>query len=319
MSTGTLFWNQSISDFGAGWSNGKVETISMKGRNGCFNDDRKDLITGLPVSNSQSAPTSLEFWPSVGMALRRDGDLYVTDKGEGEGVASTDCVGGSRPVAESPDFLHRIVPGKCHGFPNINRGECIFHDSRCVQTLLDNIEPAGYGLLEYRSNTFQGKLKDNLFLSKFPGIGDGKLSRVEIRYHVEPSVQQNGFTSDFFPKSGGAITEGPGGELVLPRLQQGEVLVLRRVYEKPVNTTVISVLPRRGPAAGGITVLITGHNFGATPKADFGGKPCTDVKSIDADSFTCVTPDLGTRHHVTAVVSGSGGCFKGYGMDYRTF
>lgn len=390
LSTSTLFWNQSISDFGAGWTNGKVETITVKGRNGCFNDDRK------PVSNSQSTLTSLEFLPtgellvttggftnagisalgdarggvpsnplsgaivtcpatgtamkysnmnnpvkakiiggacrtyatglrsSVGMKYHTNGNLYATDNGAGKGymedngvgkgMSSTDCVGGMQPLENRPDKLHKIVPGKCHEHPNINRGECLFDDPQCVQPLLGKLVPSVNGVLEYRSNTFQGIFKSNLFLAKFAGMDDGGVIRVQL--NKAGTVKKNGFTEKFFPKSGLAITEGPRGEMVMPRLQQGEVLVLRPIYEAPAKTALISVLPRRCPAAGGSRVLITGHRFGMKPKATFGGIPCKNVKLIDADSFTCVTPALRSNSQVSVVVSGSAGVSSNRGTDF---
>ncbi len=59
---------------------------------------------------------------------------------------------------------------------------------------------------------------------------------------------------------------------------------------KPAGTFFIAVLPRKGPAAGGTRTLVSGHNFGKTPSATFGGVPCTEVKVVDEDSFTCVVP-----------------------------
>lgn len=394
VSTSTLFWKdyKLISDFGTGWTNGKVETITMAGRNGCFNNDRKDLITGLPVSNHDSAVNGLEFLPSgellisvggftnggisipgdlkggiasnplsgavvscpaegtamtysnlnnpvkskitggacktyatglrssFGMEYHTNGHLYATDNGPNKkfGEFSTNCVGGKKPDQTLPDKLFKVSPGKCHGYPNINRGECVFNDPKCVQPLIANLQSSTNGVLEYRSNTFQGKFKGNLFLSKYAThSGEGRLTRVQL--NGQGNVAENGLTQVFFPKSGLSITEGPRGEMIMPRVQKGHVLVLTPSYKAPAKTAVISVMPRRGPSTGGTTVLVTGHNFGTTPTATFGGKACTNVLSIDSGTFTCVTPALVAAAQVKVVVSGSGGVSSHSGTDYWAF
>lgn len=395
-STGTLFWQDQklFNDFGAGWTNGKVETITMASPTGCFKNDRADFITGLPVSNRVHSVNALEFLPSgelliavggftnagvstpgdklgglpgnplsgaivtcyasrfsrtairysslndpgtaklvgggcmpyatglrnvYGMTYHTNRGLYAADNGPaaGAGNFSTDCVGGMRPSETLEDKLHRVVRGKCHGHPNINRGECVFNDPKCVKPLLDNVMSSTNGVLEYRSNTFDGLLKGNLFLSQYALKTPGGVGRVVL--NAGGGVVPAGFTKAFHGKSGLAIVEGPRGEMVMPRLIAGEILVLRPEYAAPAKTTLISVMPRRGPAGGRIRVLVTGHNFGKTPTVSFGGKACTAVVSIDADSFTCVTPAGRRDKQVAVVVTGSAGASASTGSDFWYF
>ncbi len=245
--------------------------------------------------------------------------LYATDNGPNQnfGLFSTDCVGGSKASKNIPDKLLLVQPGKCHGHPSINRGECVFEDPKCVQPLIGNLQSSTNGILEYRSNTFGGKIKGDLFIAKFAVNGDGKLSRAQL--NPSGTIKTNGFTNVFFSKSGLAIVEGPRGEMVMPRVYQSSILVAKPQYPVPATTTLISVMPRRGPAGGGAKVLLTGHKFGTSPTATFGGKACTNVDVIDADTFTCVTPVGAPNTQVSVVVTGSAGVSISPGTDYWYF
>lgn len=285
-----------IPNFVEGWTNGKVETITTMGPNGCFNDDRTDLITGLPVSNHDRAISSLLFLPSGELLIAVDGftnggipshklggvgsnppegaivtcpatgtamtysmaetpvssqiesgecttwatglrntyemeyhtnrNMYATDNGasQGFGAFSTNCGTGSTADYNVNDKLFKVEPGQCHGYANKNRGECIHNDPSCVQPLINNLTPSTNGVLEYSSNTFEGKIKGNLFLSQFAFANPGKVYRVKLA--IDGQIEPNGITNNFFGKSGLTLKEGPRGEMVMPRPQQNEVLVL---------------------------------------------------------------------------------------------
>lgn len=236
------------------------------------------------------------FRNTFGLELHSNKKLYATDNGPNQsfGGISTDCTGGILPSKTVPDKLILVQPGKCHGHPNINRGlagaeaECAFEDARCVKPLISNLQSSTNGVMEYRSNIFGDKLKGNLFLSKYAGGNEGRVSRVIL--DGKGQVATNGVTNIFWPSSGLSIVEGPRGEMVMSRVFKDELLVLKPEYTTPKTPFFISVMPRKGPAAGGNTVLVTGHNFGTAPGATFGAKACTDVKAIDDDSFTCVVP-----------------------------
>lgn len=389
-STSTLSWmaNNNFVDFASGWTNGKVETITMAGPDGCFNNDRAPLITGLPVSNRDHAINALEFLPSgellvsvggftnggisvpsdllggvpsnplsgsiitcppsrvtmmysnlddpvnsmviggacttyatgfrnsYGMTYHTNEELYATDNGPNMafGDFATDCVGGSSPGQTLQDELHKVAKGQCHGHPNINRNQCVFNDPACSSPMISTLMPSMNGVAEYRSYAFGGAARGNLFLSQFSAGGDGRTSRVQL--NGAGNLAGGGFTDIFFAKSGLTVVEGPRGELVMPRFQQGELLVLQPSFNAPTTTALLNVMPRRGPATGGATVLITGHNFGSTPSATFGGSACTSVNSVDADTFTCVTPTGTANSQIEVVVTGSSGVSFSAGKDY---
>lgn len=58
-----------INNYGEGWTNGKVQSITSK-PGGCFNDDIKDVITGLPVSAHDHSTNWIEITP--------DGKLLIS-------------------------------------------------------------------------------------------------------------------------------------------------------------------------------------------------------------------------------------------------
>jgi len=121
----------------------------------------------------------------------------------------------------------------------------------------------------------------------------------------------------FLGKSGLAIVEGPRGELVQPRVYQSSILIAKPQYPYPAQTTVIGVLPNRGPAGGGATIQISGHHFGNNPSVKVGGKPCTNVIVINAGTLTCVTPNGGGKVGIS--LSGSKGTWTSSGTDYWYF
>lgn len=398
--TSTMFWKQYgfIKDDAIGWKNGKIKSVSMSSAVGDFNNDVKDVVTGLPVSNHDHSVQALEFLPngkmlvsiggftnggisvpgdklggfpgnplsgaivecpyngvtnmeystalpggskitgggckvwaaglrnSFGTTLHTNGGVYATDNGPNQsfGVFSTNCGGGQKPSKTNPDKLFLLQPGKCHGHPNLNRGaggntaECVFESDACVKPLLGALQSSTNGVCEYRSNTFGAEAQGNLFLSKYapPGANEGRVSRVVLNGKV---VAENGLTNEFWGASGLGISEGPRGELVMCRVQRDGFIVLKPAYAIPKTTMFISVMPRKGPAAGGIKITVTGHNLGATPSATFGGKACTNVASVDDDSFTCTVPAGAKNSQVKVSVTGKTGTVSGVGTDFWYF
>ncbi len=57
-----------ITDFGKGWTNGKIQSITSR-PGGCFNDDLKDVITGLPVTKHDHSTNWIEFLPNGKMLI----------------------------------------------------------------------------------------------------------------------------------------------------------------------------------------------------------------------------------------------------------
>lgn len=199
----------------------------------------------------------------------------------------------------------------------MNRKQCVFEGSGAVKPLLKNLQSSTNGVHEYRSNTFNEKIKGDLFIAKFAVNGNGKLSRAQL--DGSGNIKTNGFTNFFFGQSGLAIAEGPRGILTMPRVYQSSVLVAVPKYPVPDNTQVISVLPNRGPAGGGATIHVSGHHFGNNPIAKIDGKPCTNVKALDWDTFTCLTPPGGFNKKVKVTVTGQKGTWTSSTFDYWYF
>lgn len=252
---------------------------------------------------------------TFGMTLHTNGKLYAVDNGPNAGFGdfSTNCFGGKVAAKNIPDKLFLVQPGKWHGHPNLNRKECAFYPASAVQPLISNVQSSTNGIIEYRSNTFGGDIKGNLYMSKFSVQTNGLVAQVKLS---ADGTKQVAYAPNFLGFSGLSLVEGPRGELVMPRVYQGEIVVANPSYPAPKVTFMLGVIPRQGPASGGTKVLISGHNFGGSPQATFGGKKCTNVVSIDSESFTCITPPNSKNQKVSVVVQGAAGNSPSYGSDY---
>lgn len=276
-----------------------------------YADPQKATIT----SGNDCSVYASGFRNSFGMTLHTNGKLYAVDNGPNAGFGdfSTNCVGGKIPGKNIPDKLFLVQPGKYHGHPNLNRKECVHYPSSAVQPLIGDIKSSTNGIIEYRSNTFGGDIKGNLYLSKFSVQTDGLVAQVKLSADGKKQVA---YAPNFLGFSGLSLIEGPRGELVMPRVYQGEIVVAKPSYPVPKVTFMLGVMPRQGPASGGTKVLISGHNFGNSPQATFGGKKCTNVVSIDNESFTCITPSQSKNQKVPVVVQGASGNSPSYGSDF---
>lgn len=154
---------------------------------------------------------------------------------------------------------------------------------------MKNLKPSTNGVLEYRSNLFDGALKGNLFLSRFSNtVGKfGSIARVILNSHGKtPDV-----TTNFATDSGLTIAEGPRGEMIMGRVYRDSFYVLKPECDSlPSTVYLIGVHPKRGPARGGHRVLVSGFNFGSSPKAFSGSKRCRSPKAINDGAFMCSTP-----------------------------
>lgn len=255
---------------------------------------------------------------SFGMTVHTNGNLYATDNGPNAGFGdfSTDCVGGKVPAKNQPDSLFLVGRGRYHGHPNLNRKQCIRNPPTRVKPLI-NLKSATTGIIEYRSNSFGGGIKGNLYISKFASQGDGLLGEVKLKGNGGRDGVD--YAPEFRNFSGVSLVEGPRGEMVMSRVWRTEVVIAYPVYRAPELTFMIGVHPKQGPSFGGTKVLISGHNFGESPSAKFGGTPCTNVVSLNDESFTCITPAKGKNEKVTVIVTGRAGVSPTYGSDYWYF
>lgn len=275
-------------------------------------------VNAQVVSGKECTIYATGFRNSFGMTVHSNGNVYLTDNGPNAnfGDFTKDCNGNTGPAGNYPDRLYRLHKGKWHGHPNLNRKECvhyIYDPPSAIKPILSSLQSSMPAIIEYRSNTFGGALKGSLILSQFAGTNEGVMAQVVL------SNDGDGYTSfvpNFFWASGLAIAEGPAGQIVAGRVYKGEIMVVTPKFPKPGVTFLLGVMPRRGPASGGAKVLISGFNFGKSPSATFGGAACKNVKVIDDEQFTCITPGNKKGVQVPVIVTGSSGKSPSYGNDY---
>lgn len=260
------------------------------------------------------------FRNTFGMTLHTNGHLYALDNGPNAGFGdfATDCDGGTVPGQNIPDKLFRVKEGKYHGHPNMNRRECLHYPDSAVQPIFSRVRSSTNGIIEYRSNTFGGEIKGNLYMSRFSIQNSGLVAQAKLGADGN-LIPNGGYAANFLSSSGLSLVEGPRGELVMPRVYQSEIIINFPVYPAPDVTFMLGVHPKQGPAFGGTRVVISGHNFGTEPSAVFGDKPCGNVVTIDDESFSCVTPPGSNNQQVAVVVTGKSGDSPSYGSDFWYF
>jgi len=61
------------------------------------------------------------------------------------------------------------------------------------------------------------------------------------------------------------------------------------------SAQVLNIQPFHGPALGGMSLTIHGHNLKSShgysqPEVFVGGEPCIDATVVDQEELTCITP-----------------------------
>lgn len=258
--------------------------------------------------------------------------MYAVDNGPngGYGPSSTSCTSkGVHP--HTGDALLRIMPGAYYGSPNRARGrgdprQCVYvapmgpRVARAGATAgLAAVQSSTNGVLEYSAATFAGALRGELLLSKFAGQSSGLLYRARPSEPGAPTPLTGGVRV-LFGRSGLAIFEDPAGGVVMADPRANTVTVLRPTYAAPTTPTLIGVVPRRGRAAGGTTLRITGHRLGGWRAAvTVGGRRCTRLRAVaqDGNALTCTAPAGPRGVMVDVVVTTPEGTALSYGGEYR--
>ncbi|OSX75613.1 hypothetical protein BU14_0229s0001 [Porphyra umbilicalis] len=244
---------------------------------------------------------------AFGSTVHTSGELYVTDNGPNElfGDEVFDGCDSSRASTGHGDKVVRLVRGAHYGHPNPNRGRD--DPAQCTYKWPNEAETADYkpplvafadgshdGIVEVLSNVFPA-MKHDVLVSKFSTgnrANDGLLKLIHLS---DAGADDPPTVTDVHPASGLDIESTPSGAYYLPRTQKGELLAIVPVYDPPPADgppLPLGVKPHRGPAAGGHTVTVGGHNFGAAPTATLGDRPCTDVRDVapDGTRFRCTVP-----------------------------
>ena len=128
-----------------------------------------------------------------------------------------------------------------------------------------------------------------------------------------------GDVESLFEACGLSIAMTPWGDLLMPRLYENAVMVLKALYSQDKVAAMISVTPFRRPKDGGNEVIITGTGFGQSAVALFDGKPCLDVRERTTESFRCtVHPGIGGKSVQVAIRLPNGKIkLSSGGYDYR--
>jgi len=90
--------------------------------------------------------------------------------------------------------------------------------------------------------------------------------------------------------------------------QVGDEFVIKTVSRNPAGPapTIKKLSPRKGPAAGGTSVTITGANFTGATSVDFGAAPAAEVSVNSATSITAVSPEAAPGKVAVDVTTGTG-------------
>jgi IPT/TIG domain/Glucose / Sorbosone dehydrogenase len=255
-----------------------------------------------------------------GMTLHSNGKVYAMINGanDGFGVASDDCNTVGKNVTYQ-DSLVNVFSGNYYGHPNRNRGRS---DERQCKYMVGNDAYAGKpraegytkemvlvdsstnGIVEYTSNAFDGQLRGNLFLSRLAWGGPGRAERVVLSSSGDAVVQK----TELYAEGGLSIVMSPYGALLMPKVKQASIFVLRPVYTPTESVHLGAIWPRRGPAVGGNMVLVTGTGFSDDMTVTFGGKKCGGVArvAVDGSSAWCKMPAGKPQTVVAAVVTVDG-------------
>lgn len=234
---------------------------------------------------------------SFGLEVDSNNQIWCTDNGGnfGYGDVSTSCTTQVPFTTKQFDELNLIQAGKFYGHPNRNRGQCKYGDGEKAKAI---VVSSTTGVVEYTSNVFKGQLKGELILSKYAASGTGVTWRVPITNTPELKPAQ------MTQYSGIAVINGKHGELIMPRVQQGHIAVLKPQYPKPATTPmVIAVSPRRSYA--GATVFVGGENFVEGLTVTFGTAPAVVTEIVDGNGFYCKVPGGSGKVVVTVTSSGA--------------
>lgn len=242
-----------------------------------------------------------------GMTEHTNGKIWATDNGGnfGYGDVSVSCTEHKNFATKQFDELNLIEKGNFYGHPNRNRKECVFGTGVPPKA---TVVSSTTGVVEYTSNAFLGSLKSELVLSKYAASGSGVTSRTTVAGDNINLIQMGDY-------SGLNVVNGLHGELIMPRVQQHFVAVLKPKYTAPSGPFVIAVSPRKG--IPGATVFVSGENFVAGLTVKFGAAAATGVKLVGSTGFFCKVPAGSGKVSVVVTVGGvSSKVYPGFDFIY---
>lgn len=247
------------------------------------------------------------FMNAWSVRVHSNGRIYMVDNGPnpGYGKQSTGCDTQLDIEPHYADKFLLVQRGKWYGHPNRNRGRYLLGEARqCIfqplgttnggkEPELSTIESSSNGLVEYTSaiqgTSYKGAMcfarigfdqKGGSFALKLNTNGNALLGREEI-----------------FTENGGLdMTMDRLGSLVLTEFMGGYIKVFRATplanstFHR-ASVALVSVLPTRGPMAGGNLVIVTAKLPRGALRSNvavwFGMNPA-EIVSVNTDTGTIV-------------------------------
>lgn len=221
--------------------------------------------------------------------------IYATDNGPNPsfGPASTSATTQSPGDPNEGDELVRIEADHYYGHPNRNRGRCddrqnVYHDLNGTSVegvftqMLTELTPSTDGILEYRSEAFNGEMRGDIIVQKW----NGPTRRIQLSADGRTVLANDALnaTADSLD-----IVMGPGGTIYGANYSDNKITILRPTAATGLNA--FDITPWRAPTSGGHPFVIAGTQFGtlANTSVTIGGIPAT-LTSVSATRIKGTTP-----------------------------
>jgi hypothetical protein len=223
------------------------------------------------------------------------GRVYATDNGPNPtfGVASTSATTQTTTEPNEGDELILVEEDHYYGHPNRNRGACddrqnVYHDLNGAsvpgvfsQALME-LTASTDGIIEYRSEAFNGQMRGDLIVQKW----NGATTRIELAADgrsVTSSEQLNVVVDSL------DIAGGPGGTIFGANYSDNKVSIARPAATSGFNA--FDITPWRAPATGGHPFVIAGTGFGSlgNTSVSIGGTAAT-LSSVSATRIRGTIP-----------------------------
>ncbi len=279
--------------------NGNVQYLQRN--NGSVNNDQVfgDIVDVAPGVDVE--PYIVGLRNAFDIEFTTWGWLYGTDNGAnpGFGPASTG------PNSDVPfdffteDEILLLHDSHYYGHPNRNRG---LHDGREYiyrnyvdpsifaeyTSALGSVSSSSNGIVEYRSEAFNGQMKGDLLVQEWNGV-TYRAKLTEDKRAIESLTLIN--SSD----SGLDVITGPGGAILFIDYSENEVSVLTPNDSGVTGVTAYDIFPWRAPVNGGAKFVIGGKNFGSlgNTTVTFDGKAAT-LTSVSPNRIRGIVPSRNT-------------------------
>ena len=269
-----------------------VETVSGLINNNQLDGDIVDVIAGIDVDVFASG-----FRNTYDLHFTTWNTMYASDNGPngGYGAASTG------PTTQDPDpteedSLNLLVENGYYGHPNRNRGRTdarqnVFYGifdpeiPGVFTQALATVPASSNGMLEYRAETFNGAMRDELLVQRW--------NFETFRFQMSPDKQTVDATLTLPTDLASLdILTGPGGVIFGIDYSDNKVIIATPVDLGAIGLTVYDIHPWRAPAAGGSEFIIGGQGFGSLidTQVTIGGL-ATTLTSVSATRIKGIIPE----------------------------